>query len=392
MSAAEHPVPGASVTPTPSGRLASLDALRGIAAAVVLVHHALLTAPSIANVQLSGPRAAVGWQRLLVIVPFHLAWAGAEAVLVFFVLSGVVLALSMQRDILGWPAYYMRRLTRLYLPVWAAIGLAVLLATLFRWRGGDDLSWWLASHAHPLSWHALRVDSTLVSGTDWLDAPLWSLRWEVWFSLLLPLYLAVARPARRFWPVLAFGMAALIVVGSRDGHDSLRYLPIFGFGVLLGVQLDAMRAKAAGLPRARWWLFLALALLALDARWIQPVAVSPYALMISGLGAAGLVTIVALAPGAARLGSSSTLRWLGRVSFSLYLVHEPILVSVSQLPLPRPASALVLGGPLALLAAHYFHRYIERPAQQLASRLGGHGTGVSGSARTGSKPAVTHTG
>ena len=337
---------------------------------VVLVHHALLTTPSLADVQRYGPRTATGWERTFVVPPLHLVWAGSEAVLVFFVLSGLVLTLSMDRDVYGWRAYYVRRTTRLYLPVWGAVLVAAALAIVFQWRSEPELGWWLSSHVDPVHWHAVRWDSTLVTGTDWLDSPLWSLRWEVWFSLLLPVYLLVARPARRAWLLLAVGLALLIVYGGRSGHQSLLYLPIFGFGVLLGVNRESALRRAARVPRAGWWLLLVVSLACLEARWIRLTASSSYALTLSALGAAGIVGIVAYAPGAAWLGNSGALRWLGRVSFSLYLVHEPVLVSVAQLSLPQPASVFLIGVPLALLATVAFHRWVEVPAQRLATLLG----------------------
>ena len=71
-------------------RLIELDGLRGLAAVVVLIHHILETVPALAEV---GARPGVvptgTFNRILTQSPLHLLWAGHEAVLIFFVLSGV---------------------------------------------------------------------------------------------------------------------------------------------------------------------------------------------------------------------------------------------------------------------------------------------------------------
>ena len=61
------------------GRVAGLDGLRGIAALVVVIHHALLTQPQLAGVYLGHyPNAGGNW--VLTETPAHLLWGGHEAV------------------------------------------------------------------------------------------------------------------------------------------------------------------------------------------------------------------------------------------------------------------------------------------------------------------------
>ena len=89
----------------PSNRLVALDALRGVAAVVVLVHHVSMTAPSISAAYQSSANVAIfstGWW--VTLSPLKILFAGPEFVLVFFVLSGFVLVLSPLRR---WP--WMRR-------------------------------------------------------------------------------------------------------------------------------------------------------------------------------------------------------------------------------------------------------------------------------------------
>ena len=84
--------PDGSASPS---RITSLDGLRGAAALVVVIYHVFLVQPSLAAPHLdpNAPLGAVEW--LATFTPLHLMWAGPEAVFVFFVLSGLVLALPV---------------------------------------------------------------------------------------------------------------------------------------------------------------------------------------------------------------------------------------------------------------------------------------------------------
>jgi peptidoglycan/LPS O-acetylase OafA/YrhL len=64
-------------------------------------------------------------------------------------------------------------------------------------------------------------------------------------------------------------------------------------------------------------------------------------------------------------------RWLGRVSFSLYLCHVPVLLFLLHtLDQAIPPVAIVLLMPaLALGCAAVLRRVIEEPSQQLGKRL-----------------------
>jgi peptidoglycan/LPS O-acetylase OafA/YrhL len=102
-------------------RLISLDALRGLAALVVVFAHCYETLPE-------GQRWITDhsspWDK--VTRPFH---NGQAAVALFFVLSGYVLALPfLQGQVMEYRTYVLRRICRIYLPFVAATGLAALLA------------------------------------------------------------------------------------------------------------------------------------------------------------------------------------------------------------------------------------------------------------------------
>ena len=240
----------AAVAPADAARVRSLDGLRGVAALVVVVHHALQVDPVLARVQAAESAAGEsGLVWALTHTPLHLLWAGEEAVLVFFVLSGFVLTLPATRRSVRWREYYPRRLVRLYLPVWGSLLLAVAVKAVLPSADGPGHSAWVSERAAVRLdevWH----DAPLVAGTGLLNSPLWSLRWEVLFSLALPLYVLALRrrSGRRAWLDVAV-LVSLIGAGTLVGSPWLRYLPVFGLGVVLAFHHDRLAAPPPPRPR-----------------------------------------------------------------------------------------------------------------------------------------------
>lgn len=359
-----------------ASRIRSLDGVRGIAALVVVIHHALHLDPTFARVQAAvsatGEEPAI-W--LLTHTPLHVVWAGEEAVLVFFVLSGYVLALPSTRGPIAWRSYYPRRLVRLYLPVWGALALAVLLKAALAPVPAAGRGTWLEQRASaPLdeAWH----DALLLDGAGLIDSPLWSLQWEVVFSLALPAYLLALRRRGTRWVLAEAGaLLALVGVGTVTGSLALRFLPIFGLGVLLAQNphvLDGVTAWLDGRRRTRvaWGLVVVAVVTLLTARWlVRGLPTSSRVLEATASAAtivgATAVVLVALrwAPGTAAL-ERPAVQWLGARSFSLYLVHEPVIVAAA-LVLPGswgPAPVGVAGVLAAFAVTVVFYRLVERPS------------------------------
>lgn len=104
----------------------------------------------------------------------------------FFILSGFVLTLPLLRAAQpNWGAYYPKRIVRIYLPVWASIVFALLMAWALPRAASGGFSSWLNLHDEPPN---VLSDVVLLGGAGQLNSPLWSLQWEMTFSLLLPLY------------------------------------------------------------------------------------------------------------------------------------------------------------------------------------------------------------
>nr|WP_276510864.1 acyltransferase [Herbiconiux flava] len=389
----------------------ALDGLRGLAALAVAVGHGLLVVRENVVADWWGPS------------PFGLTTnafsiAASHAVWLFFVLSGVVLTKLATRGPPGgfdYGRYTLSRLARLYLPVWAALAFVVITALLVR-RTSSGFGAWADGHPTHLDPWALLNDATLLTGTSGALSPLWTLQWEVLFSLLLVLYLAVLRrvPALLSLPLLLASAA----LGGVLGNPTLLYLPMFGLGVVLALHwaalariLGALEAAARRRPGA---LTVATVLALADA---GELALVGWQLSASGLpppvrsvvettghllASMLLIALAGLWPPVRRAFSSRPLEWLGLVSFSLYLVHEPVLLAVVRLSVPLSdavcaaglclstpetadeivaGSALAALGPfgivamaigaiaLSLATATAFHRLVERPAHRFAQHL-----------------------
>jgi peptidoglycan/LPS O-acetylase OafA/YrhL len=360
-------------------RLRALDGLRGVAAVVVVIHHSLLAVPVFAapyyNLRPVTGTGSFAW--LMTHTPLHLVWAGTEAVYVFFVLSGLVLTLPMLREQPDpWRVYYARRLIRLYLPVLAAVAFGLLMVTVVARPDTAGLSRWLQERPATVTPVGTLRDTTLVFGVSRLISPLWSLQWEVLFSLALPLYVLVAVRFRRLLAVKVVGILSLVTVGALAGAGFLLYLPMFAAGVLLAVNFDRLRTRTARLRDSTWWALTIAAALLCSGYWML-LAVDPgkRALALTQplilLAAAALVVIATAWSRARRLFESRPIQWLGAISFSLYLVHEPIVIASGFLFGPDLGGAVLpVALPASLLVGWLFFRYVERPAHKFARRMG----------------------
>jgi peptidoglycan/LPS O-acetylase OafA/YrhL len=376
---------GSSPPPPAGARLTALDGLRGLAALVVVVHHSVLTWPVLADQYVAANRASGTWW--LTFTPLHLVWAGTEAVTVFFVLSALVLTLPFlgrPAGVAGWRSYYLRRLARLYVPVVVAVALAALLVTLFPRTPGPATSWWFDVHAVSVDLGALADDAVLVFHSNGINTALWSLKYEVVFSLLLPLYVLAARRLRSLVLLAAVGLLALAGLGTYSGSLTLAWLPVFGIGACIAVSRARLVALGARIEQSRyasvaWAAVGAVAVALLLAEWWARALYPPTPLVLALarpllVAGAALVCVLAMTcPAARRLCEWRPVRRLGLVSFSLYLVHEPIVVSVASLvggSRRGVAVTVVVGTVLSLVAAAIFHRLVEAPSQRLAAAVG----------------------
>jgi peptidoglycan/LPS O-acetylase OafA/YrhL len=377
-----------------SGRVTALDGLRGLAALVVVLGHVMLAtsqtfATAIAPVPAHVHGAVNG---LLFYTPLHVAWNGDAAVIVFFVLSGFVLTLPVAtgRDFRPL-SYYPRRLVRLYVPVWGALLLAAAAHELLRHADTSGATSWLAAQATQPTLHDFAASATL-TGADPIFAllpVLWSLHWEVIFSLLLPAFVLVARASRSrlYAPGAAAAACCVVLVSGR--HGTAQFLPSFFLGALLAFardDIEVARTRLAARTRrndaaklgllaacvlsltAVWWLRVDDAVLT-DHHFHEAMQI---ARPLTAIGACLGLLLPLLSSSARRLLESPAAQWVGIRSYSLYLVHYPVLIVVAFALGGAPSTLLlaVVAVPLSLAVTDAFFRVVERPALRLARQLG----------------------
>jgi peptidoglycan/LPS O-acetylase OafA/YrhL len=351
--------------PAPSRRLETLDSLRGLAAAAVVASHLLHVRPAFGTRPWLGPEQA--WEWALKATPLSVLVDGHAAVLVFFVLSGLVLSGPLLAP--APPRYHdfaLKRFLRLYPPYAAALLGSAALQAWCGPRAPREPSLWLADNWTDRFSLGTVADYALMLGNRLaLDNPVWSLDYEMRISLLLPLLLLPVRRWRPAAPLLAamllgagwllrpLGSPPVICAGAL-------YAGMFILGTAMAGQVHRLRAVRAGWP--------ALAMLA--GAWAVLFLVWRDAMQ--AVGAAMLVAAV-LMPGApAALCETAVARFLGRISFSLYLVHVPVLMAVLAVLGSAPFWRLtVVFVPVSLAVAWVFHRMIERPSHALSRRWPG---------------------
>lgn len=338
-------------------RLSFIVALRACAALIILWHHFALYPPL-------RDWAAPMIGGLLDWIEHH-----ARATQVFFVVSGYVMARSMTaRDWgLGRVGHFaMQRYFRLGIPYLATIAVILPVYAFARGWVPDDVLGDPVSLPQLLA-HLFFLQDLL--GYEPLSAGLWFVCINFQLGLV---YAATLWLRDRFgdgttdyvrllgWPL---AMLSLFYINLDPAWESwwLYFFPYFFLGIVIH------RARSGGLVQLEFWAFQFLIVVALFYEWRWR------------LGIALVVGFMLFAAERLEFGvhwpRSRVIAKLGQVSYSLFLVHFPVLVAVSaiwaRLGWTSPAAAvsgLLAAFLLSIAAAFVFHRWVEVPASHLTRR------------------------
>lgn len=352
-------------------RYPELDSLRGIAALAVTVHHFL---------KVREPSAWGGWYAWFDASPLRVLAGGHEAVQLFFLISGFVLSLSLANGSQTYPSYLTRRIFRLYPPY--VVALLVAMAAATQWHGAvaGYSPWFNATWRQPPDLPTVANHLAFVGQYQnyVFNTAFWSLVYEMRISLIFPLILLVA------WRYSAWAIVPLVVAlsvcaiqtGSKpfygDWLITVHYAAMFVIGALLARNIEALKRRCRDLDWRWTGLACLIALLLVSYAGLLPherIGEVTDWLIVPGLCWLLVASLTYDAP--RRFLLSAVPVFLGRVSYSLYLLHATVLFGLIHAGEGRIAlwQVFVLYMAITLLAAGAMHRLVEEPSIALGRAL-----------------------
>jgi peptidoglycan/LPS O-acetylase OafA/YrhL len=305
--------------------------VRGVAALAVFVGHlALVVLPDLVGV--SGTYGWSIWLSAIGKSPLAVLWNGNAAVCIFFVLSGYVMSEFATGTKLSLPAQAIRRYLRLAIPILITSSFAWLLLRSGLMRNAVDpnvtggwLGIWYSFEPSVSDMIQEALFGTFATGSNAYNCNLWTMNTELAGSLYIMLFCAIARS--RLERTMLYALLAamrwadylpLFAVGAllRDYEPELRRMPAWA-----GIALFAVGAYICSLPSVPRDTSLPWHVLLPDI-----FSNDGYRYWHS-IGAALIVLGVLRSASLQVMFASHVGRFLGRISFTLYLIHIPLLCS-----------------------------------------------------------------
>lgn len=271
--------------------------------------------------------------------------SGNQGVTVFFVISGFILPLSLHRkryQIKGYFNFILKRSLRVDPPYWFSI---ILLVTI----GYYPLS---AIKFEPLFYHVTYL-IPFITGQSWFTEVYWTLGIEFQFYLLLGLLFPLLIKTNKYIVIASLILLSCYCLRFTVTGYIISYVYLFVFGYLAFVTYS-------GLIKRKHF-FIALITLTL--------LICSYKSIVSGLVPFfSVLAILFIRPQKREQVSF----FLGTISYSIYLVHIPVMDFLSHLLVNYALSPWVLCVIFAIAiipAAYLMYLFIEKPALRLSKSV-----------------------
>lgn len=357
-----------------------LDSLRGFAAIYVMLGHARWLLWEGYSTYLTHPTHYSLFGKLLVFLSIAFRF-GHEVVLFFFVLSGFVIHLKYSSALLKNPnyvfnykEYFFKRLKRIYPPFIFALFITLLLDSIGKslgfpiYFGTSNIATFTTSIHSDLSFITflgnlafLQESYVNIFGTN---GPLWSLKYEWWFYMLYPILFFFTRKS------LTITSISLTLIGLASIFSFIDFIPlkeVFAFLPCWWLGCIAADIYTGRLKRKEYIILLPLFLIAILSilfyfkggiigDYIWSIFFFILTLHLSLLSKSESLTIL------------SKFHFLGTFSYTLYVIHFPILIFLSgyafklnNSQLPNHFGYVLLGVSISLVLAWLCHFIVEKP-------------------------------
>ncbi len=315
-------------------RYAELDALRGIAAIMVVLFHY-----SVKYGQIYGNPVEP-------MISFELGYYGVH---LFFIISGFVIFLTLDKTRHA-ADFIVSRFSRLYPAYWFAVILTFSVIYVFSLPGRE------------VGFRSALINLTMLqswTGAENVDGVYWSLAVELSFYFIM-LFLYITKQLSKI-NLIAIGWL-IIIIGSRylEGNNIIK----LHWAAKLFFLLDYGNLFIAGIMfykimHGEERINYAILLVALIAEFY---AQGKTAFLI----AAYFIVFYLFAVDHIKILASKPLIWLGTISYSLYLIHQNIgYVIINEMRffgILNPVTIIIIPLLTSLLVATLMQRYIEKPS------------------------------
>jgi peptidoglycan/LPS O-acetylase OafA/YrhL len=306
-------------------------------------------------------------------------------------LSGFVLTCSLVVTPTPYKNFVIKRIFRIYPAFILVILVSYCLHCMIGNHPAATATEFLKRECNPVLSMTLLVQHLLMIGTKAamrLDGVMWTLVYEMRISLIFPVIL-LSVMWYRWWAVLWYLLLSIgcteflffatvkIASGGDDASFTATVLEtgffiiFFAVGAYLAIEREQVSCHIARLSQWRKALLFVATIYCVykGVDYYSPWgAASDY---FHGAGACGIIALAMGVPKFAKVLTHKITIWLGRISYSLYLVHLPILYAVSQTFAKswNPLSVTIVTVAFSLIAAELLATTIEFPFIKLGKRL-----------------------
>lgn len=350
---------------TPKVHYPFLDGLRGLAILLVFFYHVGCDVFGSYSVKWNGLwrdfSCSSGW----LLFPVSIGWLG---VAVFFVVSGFCIQLTISnKNSINWAEFFTRRILRVYPPYLIAL---VLFCTIFPFFG-----WSALPKLRDVMSHLLLIQNIIKGSFMAINPSMWSIAIEIQLYLIFPIFCFLVSRLNWKGAMLLVGGLEVALRASQSvalcKNISGIYWPLTGFTPIYWCSwaLGAYAVRAVTLGRKSPPLRAFACILAgLFANYFKPI--ESFSFLLIAMGTADCLVLYS------SISAPQWVNYIGRISYSFYLLHQPIIgvlgklvrqySMLSSVPAFQFAILSIVSFVIIFPVSIFFYRMIELPCHEVA--------------------------